>query len=238
MKAVLTFHSIDDSGSVLSYPVDMFRNLVFTLVKNATPVVSIDELYTGSDGVVLSFDDGMSSVSENALPILREAGVPAHLFLTTGAVGRDNRWPTQPADAQEFSMMNWDDINTCIQGGMIVESHTLTHPYLTKCSDQQIVDECATANSIIEKYTGRKPTAFAYPYGAHDSRVFDVIRPIYEYAVTTTLDYLSQQYRPHLIPRIDTYYLRKEWLISDIFSPPIRTYIKLRRTLRQLRGSA
>ena len=180
MKAVLTFHSIDDSGSVLSYPIEKFRRLISALVESSTPVVSIDDLSTVSDGVVLSFDDGMSTVCKYALPILKNAGLPAHLFLTTGAVGRDNRWPTQPANAETFSMMSWEEIDNCINGGMMVDAHTNTHPFLTRCSDQQIKDECEEANSIIFRYTGRQPTAFAYPYGDQDSRVVEVIRSIYD----------------------------------------------------------
>jgi len=237
MKAILTFHSIDDSGSVLSYPVFKFRELVFALVESSTPVVSLAQLRSGMDGVVLSFDDGMASVRENALPVLVDAEVPAHIFLTTGAVGANNDWPSQPASATRYSMMEWSDIDACIKGGMLIESHTHTHPYLTRCNDQNILDECNTADLLIEERTGRRPIAFAYPYGDYDARVVNLVKSNYDCAVTTTLNFLNEKDSPHLMPRIDTYYMQSPWQIRNISGPGMRLYIEFRRALRWLRGS-
>lgn len=237
MKAILTFHSIDDSGSVLSYPIEKFRELVFTLLENSTPIVSMADLRAGTDGVALSFDDGMASVREHALPVLADAGVPAHVFVATGAVGADNHWPTQPASAKRFTMMEWSDIDACTRGGMLIESHTHTHPYLTQCSDQNILDECATADSIIERRTGRRPTAFAYPYGEYDRRVVDLLRPNYDYAVTTVLNFLKENHDPQLMPRIDTFYLQRQWQIQNFTGSGMQLYILLRNLLRRIRGS-
>jgi peptidoglycan/xylan/chitin deacetylase (PgdA/CDA1 family) len=210
---------------------------VFALLKKSTPIVSLAELRSGTDGVVLSFDDGMASVRKNALPVLVDADVPAHIFLTTGAVGADNDWPTQPANAKRYSMMDWSDIDACTKGGMLIESHTHTHPYLTQCSDQNILDECATADSIIESRTGRRPTAFAYPYGDYDARVTDLVKSNYECAVTTTLNFLNQNDNQYLMPRIDTYYIQRFWQIRNTSGLGMRLYIKLRGALRRLRGS-
>jgi peptidoglycan/xylan/chitin deacetylase (PgdA/CDA1 family) len=237
MKAILTFHSIDDSGSILSYPVSMFRELVFALLEKSTPIISLAELRSATDGVVLSFDDGMASVRENALPVLSEANVPAHIFLTTGAVGADNDCPTQPANAKRYSMLNWSDIDACTKGGMLIESHTHTHPYLTQCSNQKILDECATADSIIERRTGRRPTAFAYPYGDYDARVADLVKSNYECAVTTTLNFLNRSDDRHLMPRLDTFYIQRRWQIRNTSGSRMRLYIKFRGLLRRLRGS-
>ena len=64
---------------------------------SATPVVTFDELLRRDDGITITFDDGMRSVYEHALPVLREHGFPAHIFLTTSRVGKDIGWPGQPA---------------------------------------------------------------------------------------------------------------------------------------------
>ncbi len=110
MKAIITFHSIDTSGSVLSYPPESFANLLDALGKSGIPVLKLDKLLaTETDkGVTITFDDGMRSLVTSALPIIRDYDVPAHLYLTTAAVGKDNQWPGQPGKAPYFDMLSWD----------------------------------------------------------------------------------------------------------------------------------
>src|SRR3984893_14381933 len=101
VRALLTFHSIDDSGSSLSYPPKTFLRLLNALDRCDIPVLDLDTLLRPDTvcGVALTFDDGIRTVFIEALPILRSYSVPAHLFLTTGFVGLTNRWPSQPASA-------------------------------------------------------------------------------------------------------------------------------------------
>src|SRR6202051_3716135 len=96
MRAILVFHSIDDSGSVLSYPAKTLDGLLEALERSHIPVMDLDTLLRPATqcGVALTFDDGIRSVFTDALPILRSRCVPAHLFLTTGYVGLTNRWAT------------------------------------------------------------------------------------------------------------------------------------------------
>ena len=101
-RAVVTFHSIDDSGSVLSFSPRAFRQLIERLAASATPVVTFEELLRREDGITITFDDGMRSVYQHALPVLRQHGFPAHIFLTTGRVGQDIGWPSQP---RRFDML-------------------------------------------------------------------------------------------------------------------------------------
>src|SRR5262249_2980424 len=88
-RAILTFHSIDSSGSVLSYSARSFANLLNALQSSGIPIVDLDTLLRAETryGVALTFDDGIRTVFTEALPILRKHCVPAHLFLTTNFVG-------------------------------------------------------------------------------------------------------------------------------------------------------
>jgi hypothetical protein len=108
----VTFHSIDTYGSVLSYPPALFSAFVEALVASDLPVCDLDTLLRVETqrGVVLAFDDGMHSVFDNALPVIRAHAIPAHLFLTTGAVAGDNRWPGQPLHAPRLKMLDWSQI--------------------------------------------------------------------------------------------------------------------------------
>lgn len=72
-----------------------FRKHLALLLKHMEPL-SLDDLInsrfpaSGRPGFHLSFDDGLRCVVEHALPILREMGVPATLFVNPDFVGNKN----------------------------------------------------------------------------------------------------------------------------------------------------
>lgn len=239
MRAILTFHSIDDSGSVLSFPPRTFANFLEALHRTGLPVCDLDTLLAPATrrGVALSFDDGMRSVFTHALPVLRDHAAPAHLFLTTGAVGGSNRWHTQPALAPTFDMLNWDEIEKLQRAGVRMESHTHSHPDLRDLDDRSIAAECSEADRIIEERLGRRPQYFAYPYGRLSARVCDYARGHYRASVTVQLREIRGDEDLAALPRLDTYYLRMPWVFRRLDSALPRTYLALRGALRRLRGS-
>lgn len=236
MRAILTFHSIDDSGSILSYPVGAFAQLMTTIAESGIPVLELDQLWSRPSGVVITFDDGMQSVRVAALPVLRDMGFPVHLFLTTGAVGNTNRWPTQPSGAPDMKMLTWEDIEHCVRGGIRIESHTHEHPDLRELSNDRIEEECEAADREIAARTGRVPRHFAYPYGYFDHRVVNVVRQRYSFAVTTKLAFIGEHFHdPARLPRLDTYYLKGRMIRSHPFGFGSRAYLSARRMLRAVR---
>ena len=160
MKAIITFHSIDLSGSVLSYPPKSFATLLDALGKSDLPVLNLDELLSPDTdkGVAITFDDGMRSVFISALPILRDYDVPAHLYLTTAVVGKINQWPGQAGTSPEFDMLNWDQIGQLHDAGVYIESHTHSHPDLRTLQNNEIDQECERADALIEHRVGRGHT--------------------------------------------------------------------------------
>ncbi len=239
MRAILTFHSIDGLGSVLSFPPRTFAKLLAALDDAGLPVCNLDTLLDPSTrrGVALTFDDGMRSVFTHALPILRDHAVPAHLFLTTGAVGADNRWPTQLAQSPYFDMLTWAEIEKLQEARIKIESHTHSHPDLRALDDQSIATECDMADRIIEKRLGRRPDYFAYPYGRFTARASDYARNRYRASVTTELRELGSHDDRAVLPRLDAYYLRTSWVYRALDRTPSRAYLKLRGVLRKMRGS-
>lgn len=236
MRAVLTFHSLDDSGAVLSFAPKAFARLVARLRADNIPIVSYSELLTRERGVTITFDDGMRSVHGHALPVLREHGIPAHLFLTTGSVGGDNRWPSQPETAPAFAMLTWNEVLACARAGILIESHTHLHPDLRLLEAKAIADECAAADSLIEARVGRRPRLFAYPYGQFDDRVAAAVAGRYEASFSTRMAYLDARPDPLRVPRIDAYYLQSGWAQDRLMSRPGRAYLAGRALIRQLRG--
>ena len=239
MKGIITFHSLDLSGSVLSYAPGTFADLIRSLVDSAVPICDLDLLLDPSTprGVAITFDDGMASVFTHALPILREFDVPAHLFLTTCMVGGSNQWRGQSRKVPEFEMLDWEQVEGCHVGGIHIDGHTATHPDLRQLSDTEIQAECDQADEAIKFHLGRRPAYFAYPYGYSDSRVRRLMGRRYRGCVTTKLRPLGDAEDPAALPRIDAYYLRAPWLYRRLDRISGRAYLAARSLLRSLRGT-
>jgi peptidoglycan/xylan/chitin deacetylase (PgdA/CDA1 family) len=238
VKAILTFHSLDLSGSVLSCRPSDFRSLVDRILESNTAILDLEELLDSrtTNGVAFTFDDGIDSVLAQAAPILREYGVPAHLFVISAFVGRTNRWPGQPAGAPNFDLLDWRGIEDCHDAGISIESHSASHADMRYLSAAQVRDECDTCDEAIEARTGRKPKFFAYPYGRFTPDLAKSIRGRYLAALTTRLGYLKNGDDLALLPRLDSYYLQSGWAMN-IGSPLTRGYLHLRSWLRTLRGT-
>lgn len=239
MKAIITFHSIDTSGSVLSYPPASFASLLNALDKSAIPVLELDELLRPDihRGVAITFDDGMRSLYTDALPALRDHAVPAHLYLTTGSVGKNNRWPTQPNDAPGFDMLTWDEIEQLHDANVIIDSHTHNHPDMRTLNAEEMEQECVTADELIEQKIGRRPQYFAYPYGYKNAEVSNFVRKRYKATVTTELRQLDGSEDTAKLPRLDSYYLQSDWMQNNLESVLAGTYLSFRGWLRTLRGT-
>lgn len=80
-RLVLNYHSIDDSGSILSVSPGAFAHQVEALHEAGYAFVTVSDLLSGAstlNRVALSFDDGFGSVVTTALPILEDLGGDCH----------------------------------------------------------------------------------------------------------------------------------------------------------------
>ena len=238
MRAVLTFHSIDDLPGPLSFSPTGLELLLDALAEADLPVLSLDALLgdPNARGVALTFDDGIATVFSAAMPILARRQVPAHVFVITRQVGGDNRWDGQPANATPFKLMDWDQLEKTQASGFRIEAHTASHPDLRSLPDFDIEAEMEEADAAIEARLGRRPRYFAYPYGHHNERVRAVARKRYAASVTTKLNYVGETPQLDAVPRLDSHYLRSPNFVRTLPSGRAHAYIALRRAARLLRG--
>lgn len=239
MRAILTYHSIDDSGSVISVAPETFRRHVAWLVSGAVrvvPLARIVEVGAGEDAVAITFDDGFRNFGELAAPLLADHGLPATVFVVSGAVGRDNQWGTRAAPhIPRLPLLGWDGLAGVVEQGMTLGAHTRTHPHLTMVHGARLADEIEGSRAAIAERTGTAPTTFAYPYGACDERVAAVVRRRFALACTTELRPLGATEDPMFLPRLDAYYFRAPGALERWGSPRQRCVIAARAVGRSLR---
>jgi peptidoglycan/xylan/chitin deacetylase (PgdA/CDA1 family) len=73
--------------------------------------------------------------------------------------------------------MTWEEIKELSDAGMQVGCHTITHPYLTRIKDDEVLKrELAGAKQRIEAEIGKPVTSLAYPFGQYNEHVVAVAK--------------------------------------------------------------
>jgi peptidoglycan/xylan/chitin deacetylase (PgdA/CDA1 family) len=235
MRAILTYHSIDDSGSAISVDAATFRTHAAWLSEGGVPVVGLESvLETTGPAVAVTFDDGFRSFAQEAWPLLRDRAIPVTLFVVSDRVGGRNDWG-RPGRVPELPLLDWHELGRLVEEGVTLGAHTRTHPDLTRAHDS-IGDELDGCVERIERETGVRPSSFAYPFGRLDAAVVTAVRSRFEAACTTELRPLGYDEDAHRLPRLDAWYLRNGTRLEEWGTPRMERYLRRRRRLRRARS--
>ncbi len=237
--AILTYHSLDDSGSVISVAPKVFATQMKSLAQAGIRVVKLDEvphlLELGESAVAITFDDGFRNFRDHAAPVLALYNFPATVFLVTAHCGRDNGWPTQPADVALQPLLNWDEIKSLHTAGIQFGAHSQSHPFLTQLPPYAVVVEMIDSKRAVEAALGEPVESFAYPYGACSTPVRELARRHFRVACGVQLGYASGNSDRLELERLDMYYWRNQPDLSDLFSLRTRAYVGVRAKMRAVR---
>jgi peptidoglycan/xylan/chitin deacetylase (PgdA/CDA1 family) len=234
-SAILTYHSIDDSGSLISVSPSLFEQQMESLAQSGVPVVALDQVLSVRGSVALTFDDGYRNFADVALPVLERLQFPATLFVVSGFCGRRNEWPDQPAGAMpSLPLLPWQEL-AALPPSVALGAHTITHRDLRKLSREDCEHELSDCREEIKRRTSRPVRWLAYPYGASSPELRLLAGRHFELAVGTTLAYVSRRSDRFDLPRIDAYYLRRERSLGQLFSGSRAAYLGVRRVLRAAR---
>ncbi len=113
--------------------------------------------------VVLTFDDGYRDFYTDAYPILKQYGVPATLYVIPGVLD-DNNYLTK------------EQLHLIGREGLIeIAAHTMNHRYLTSLSVENAKEEIIQSKIALQQYTNKSVVSFAYPYGAFDEKMLQLV---------------------------------------------------------------
>lgn len=241
MRAVLTYHSIDDSGSPISVGREAFARHVAWLASGRVRVVSLGDLVQSpaSDAVAITFDDGFLNLAQYAAPLLEAHGLAYTVFIVSQHVGRDNRWEgRESAGIPTLPLMDWDDIARLSAKGGTIGAHTRRHRRLPMLSATERSDELEGCREDIRQAVGLVPTSLCYPYGDVDAAVAREAGAHYDVCCTTELRWLKAHEDRALVPRLDMYYFRTDGALESWGSPAFAGRVWLRAAGRRVRGFA
>lgn len=123
-------------------------------------IIGLDRFIAWRDGksdlpdnaVIISFDDGYSGNFQHALPLLQEFGSSGTFFVVSRKIG-------------DPGMMSWAQLRAMGDAGMLVESHTATHPLLSQLDEKATREELEQSKHEIQSRTGRAVTMISLPNG-------------------------------------------------------------------------
>lgn len=180
---ILTYHSIDSSGSTISTSQEVFKSHIEYLADQGFRTISLRAYYDRLTGllpdsereIVLTFDDGFKNNYDVVFPLMKRFGFTATFFLTAGFIGKTCRWPMDTS-IPEMPLLSWDEVREMSSEGMEFGAHTVSHVDLTGVSEETAMEEIVRSKSIIEEQLCKPVEFFCYPYGKYLQQHVDMVK--------------------------------------------------------------
>ncbi len=240
---ILTYHSIDNSDSVISIDTTIFKDQMRFLKDYSFNVISLNEVVMhirkrlpfAEKSIAITFDDGFKNVFSDAFPVLKEYGFNATVFLTTNYCERLNNWPGQPAFIKAQPLLSWMDIKEMSRSGIQFGAHTHNHPSLTKIPIKDAENEILLSKKMIEDKLQEEINSFAYPYGDFNTNIVNIVNQHFTGACSTKLAIANSKSNPFILERVDVFCIKYGMVFKRLLTPYVSCYLKCRRLLRDLR---
>ncbi len=176
IATILCYHVVESpSDTHFAISREEFLRQVHYLKDTGYNVISLQDLvryYEGEldslpeNAVVITVDDGWKCTYDIIYKELSRLDIPFTAFLYPKYILGGN-----------YSL-NWDQVREMADNGVDIQSHTLSHGYLTRQASKQgsgyetwLRNELLESKRILEEKTGKPVSVLAYPYGAYDGFV-------------------------------------------------------------------
>jgi peptidoglycan/xylan/chitin deacetylase (PgdA/CDA1 family) len=171
---ILLYHSVPrapDLVDPLAVTHEQFAEHLDAVLASGRVALTVGEIAAGLRGeralpdnpLAITFDDCYENTLD-AIELLCERGLRASIYVTTGEVGTER-------------MIGYEQLQRLAERPQEVEigAHSVTHPRLDELSPAAVEREVSDSKRRLEELLGRPVTAFAYPYGAHDRQVRQIV---------------------------------------------------------------
>ncbi|GAC1389434.1 MAG: polysaccharide deacetylase family protein [Ktedonobacteraceae bacterium] len=185
---ILMYHSISHSTNrkfkQFTISPSLFAEHMAYLYQHAyTPITVTQFVNALSQGnsalpertVVLTFDDGFADFFTEALPVFKQYGFVATLYVVTACINGTSCWLKREGEATR-PMLTWDQLTEISAYGIECGAHSQHHAQLDILSHSAAQDEIVQSKRLLEQHLGREVSSFAYPYGYHTTTLRQQIR--------------------------------------------------------------
>ena len=246
---ILMYHRVRATSQFdqLSVHPDRFERQMAQL-RGSGRVLSLDEaLDTTQHGTIkepvfaVTFDDGYLDNLQVALPILKAYAIPATIFVTVAFCDQSVRHARYQSEDGRLHL-DWDEVRElAAQPGILIGSHTLTHPHLPRLSAIDAQREISESRLRIEAQIEHPVVHFCYPSGDLSGREARLVRGAgYRSAVTVAPGVNRKGTDPYLLHRTEVTDRDVSWAFAlKLFGSYDGLHTLLhRRRLRQLARAA
>jgi peptidoglycan/xylan/chitin deacetylase (PgdA/CDA1 family) len=206
---VLAYHAIEDHPvlDITTVTTTRFSRQLQSWQQQGVQPVSLQDYLQrqgqqrqGEKLLLLTFDDGYTSLLENALPLLERYHYPAVLFPVIGYAGRDNDW--DPARfGHRRRHLDLQQLVAIAGRGFAIGNHGFTHCDGSRLSDELLEKEWSRAHQILSE-RGLAPVAAAWTFGRAEAVARDLLEAS-GYQVAFAL--AAGDSWPWLVPRLACY---------------------------------
>jgi peptidoglycan/xylan/chitin deacetylase (PgdA/CDA1 family) len=193
--------------------VDAFRQQMEWLAAEGFQTITISQLLNGFEKkqtgkyCVITFDDGYQSIYRYAMPLLKQYGFCATLYLTTAAVGQ-NDFSNTSIHSNTLPLndkpLTWKEIKEMQANGWSIEAHSVTHSDINTLNAEQIKFEVAESRKIIEQQLKQPVLHYAFPFGKYNAPSLKVVRDAgYQTAATVHAGLCSAKNNLYRLPRLE-----------------------------------
>ena len=240
---ILTYHSIDESGSVISVSLDKFKRHMELLKQRGFQTISLKKITEciskGIDfpkkSIAITFDDGFKNVYSKAFPVLKEFGFTATIFLVSGKCGQNNQWDAQSRHIPRLDLLGWDEILEMSDNGLEFGAHTVGHADLSGLPLAKAREEIVYSKETLQGRLKKDILFFAYPYGRQTPEVKSIVKKEFLGVCSDKMGFATLKSDIYSLPRIEMYYFSGNNLFSWIDAPFFPGYILFRYSLRCIR---
>lgn len=132
-----------------------------------TPVTNFNRAIVSID-----FDDGWTSISSNAMPVVNKYGFKTTQYIISNYLDDPSTW-----------FMSTVKLRQMLNSGHVLGSHTTTHPHLPTLTNKQVTNQLANSKTKLDriyKSYNKKVTMFATPYCETSATVVSVAKLHYQ----------------------------------------------------------